>query len=150
MTVDRESELSLAADAVQAAAFVQERGGHLQEPVNGDPGIWWAQLRPASDPKETYCARIGWNIYPGAPPSIKFAACLGGAITDPTAWPIAAGYRPTCLDVCKPISAEGFALHPDWARTSQAWRGEGNPFLAVVREIQRDLNSPSYQGRFRA
>lgn len=150
MTLDRESELSLAADAAAAAAFLGERGGHLHDPVNGDAGIWWAQLRPAIDRHETYYARIGWSVYPGAPPSIKFANSLGGAITDPTAWPMAPGYRPTCLDVCKPISAEGFALHPDWARTTQAWRGDGNPFLATVREIQRDLNSPAYQGRFRA
>lgn len=150
MTLDRESELSLVADAGAAAAFLRERGGHLHEPVDGGPGVWWAQVRPASDPHETYYARIGWSVYPGAPPSIKFATSLDGAITDPMAWPVAPGYRPTCLDVCKPISAEGFALHPDWARTTQSWRGQGNPFLAVVREIQRDLNGPAYQGRFRA
>ena len=150
MSLDRESELSLAADAVAAAAFLSERGGTLHEPHDAEPGSWWAQLRPASTPGETYYVRLVWTVYPGGPPSIKFALSRGGPITDPTAWPVAPGYRPTCLDVCKPISAEGFALHPDWARTTQAWRGEGNPVLAVVREIQRDLNSAGYQGRFRA
>jgi hypothetical protein len=150
MTLDRESELSLAADAPAAVAFLRERDGSLHESLDVGPGVWWAQLRPARDPEETYYARLGWTFYPGAPPSIKFAASLGGAITDSTAWPVAPGYRPTCFDVCKPISAEGFALHPDWASTTHAWKGEGNPFLAVVRELQRDLNSPGYHGRFRA
>lgn len=150
MSPDRESELSLAADAPAAAAFLTERGGSLRGPAAADAGAWWAQLRPASSPDEVYFVSLGWRVYPGAPPSIKFAKTLDGPLNDPTAWPIALGYRPTSLDICKPISAEGFALHPDWVRTTQAWRGEGNPFLAVVREIQRDLNSPHYGGRFRA
>jgi hypothetical protein len=149
MKIDRESELSLAADAPAAAAFLSERGGRLYEPLNGDSGVWWADVRPASDPAETYHVRIGWSVYPGAPPSIKFATDIGGETTDPRAWPVALGYRPTSLDVCKSFTAEGFALHPDWSGTNLAWRGEGNPFLAVLREIQRDLNSPNYQGRFR-
>jgi hypothetical protein len=150
MTLDRESELSLFSDAAAAAAFLAERGGQLHAPADGETAIWWAELHPATDPGETYYARFGWSVYPGAPPSIKFATSVGGAITDPTAWPLTPGYRPTALDMCKPISAEGFAIHPDWPRTSHAWRGEGNPFLAVVREIQRDLNSLQYQGRFQA
>lgn len=148
MSLDRESELSLAADAPAAAAFLAERGGSLSEPFDGEPGIWWAQLRPGGQPEEIYCVRLGWTVYPGTAPSIKFATSLGGALTDPSAWPVAPGYRATCLDVCKPISAEGFALHPDWASTTHAWRGDGNPFLAVVRELQRDLNSSAYRGRF--
>jgi hypothetical protein len=148
MTLDRESELTLASDAAAAAAFLSERGGELHAPADGEIATWWARLHPASEPEENYYVRLGWSVYPGAPPSIKFATALGAAITDATAWPLTPGYRPTCLDVCKPISAEGFALHPDWARTTHAWRGEGNPFLTVVREIQRDLNSPAYQGRF--
>jgi hypothetical protein len=148
MTIDRESELNLVADAPAAAAFLAERGGILHEPLDAEPGVWWAQLRPAREPEVIYHIRLGWTVYPGAPPSIKFAASLGGVITQPGAWPTAPGYRPTCLDVCKPISAEGFALHPDWVRTTHAWRDEGNPLLAVLREIQRDLNSPAYQGRF--
>jgi hypothetical protein len=150
MNLDRESELTLVSDAAAAAAFLAERGGQLHAPDRSDTGIWWAELHPASEPAETYYARFRWSVYPDAPPSIKFATSLGGATTDPAAWPVTPGYRPTVLDMCKPISAEGFAVHPDWARTSHAWRTEGNPFLAVVREIQRDLNSPHYQGRFRS
>jgi hypothetical protein len=58
------------------------------------------------------------------------------------------GFRPTSLDICMPFTAEGFAIHPDWSTSSQAWIAQGNPFLAVVRELQRQLNSPSYRGRF--
>ena len=149
MTIDRESELNLAADVPAAGQFLLARGGRLHEPLNGDRGTWWAQLHPARDLTETYFVRIAWTIYPDAPPSIKFAPSLGGPLTEPSAWPVAPGYRATCLDVCKPFTAEGFALHPDWCRTNQAWRGEGNPFVAVVRELQRDLNGPGYSGRFK-
>jgi hypothetical protein len=150
MSLDRESELSLAADAPAAAAFLSERGGRLHEPVAGEAGVCWAEMRPGSERGETYIARIAWTVYPGSPPSLKFATAVGGPITDRAAWPVAPGYRATELDVCKPFTAEGFAIHPDWASTSQAWRAEGNPLLAVVRELQRDLNGPGYQGRFRS
>ncbi len=50
MTLDRESELALDADAAAAAALLTERGGHLHAPSNGDAGTWWAELHPASDP----------------------------------------------------------------------------------------------------
>lgn len=148
MTLDRESELNLVADAEAAGQFLLARGGVLHPPAIGDAEVWWVQLHPAGDPIEEFFARLGWTVYPGAAPSIKFARTLGGELTDPSAWPVAPGYRPTCLDVCKPISAEGFALHPDWTQTNQAWTGRGNPFLAIVQELQRDLNGPGYSGRF--
>jgi hypothetical protein len=147
MSIDRESELSLTADAPAASEFLQSRGGRLLR-ADDDPATWWAELRPANDRSETYFARIAWTVYPGAAPSVRFATTLGGAQTDPAAWPVAPGYRPTSLDICKPFTAEGFALHPDWAATNQAWTGQGNPFLTVVRELQRDLNSPGYTGRY--
>jgi hypothetical protein len=150
MSLDRESELALAADAPAAQAFLDARGGRLHSPVENDPAAWWAQIHPAAEPGETYYARIGWTAYPGAAPSVKFAQSLGAALNDPTAWPQAPGYRPTQLDICKPFTAEGFALHPDWITTSQTWSADGNPFLAVVRELQRNLNSPGYDGRYRA
>jgi hypothetical protein len=148
MTLDRESELGLVADAPAAAAFLTGRGGVLHNPTDSDPGTWWAELYPGSDPQETSYARIAWRVYPSAAPSVKFAKEMGESLTDPTAWPVIPGYRPGALDICKPFTAEGFALHPDWAASSQAWSTEGNPFLAVVRELQRNLNSAGYQGRF--
>lgn len=147
--MDRESELHLTGDAPAAADFVASRGGRLHPPLEGGSAAWWVEIHPAGEPQETYTARIGWSSYPGAPPSIRFAPSIGGTLSDPRAWPLTPGYRPTQLDVCKPFTAEGFALHPDWASSSAAWTGTGNPFLAVVRELQRDLNSPSYNGRFR-
>jgi hypothetical protein len=147
--MDRESELNLAQDAPAAAGFLAGRGGCLHLPLPGEDGVWWAELHPAAEQQETYTVRIGWRSYPSAPPSIKFVHKIGGPLGDPHAWPVTAGYRPTQLDVCKPFTAEGFALHPDWEASTSAWAVTGNPFLGVVRELQRDLNSPSYNGRFR-
>ena len=147
MSLDRETELNLASDAPAAADFLAGRGGRLHTPADGEPGIWWAEMHPAVDAEETYVARIGWSVYPSAPPSIKFATAVGGSIEHPSAWPMISGYRPSSLDICKPFTSEGYALHPDWSGTNQAWTGEGNPFVAVVQELQRDLNSPSYSGR---
>jgi hypothetical protein len=149
MSLDRESELCLAADAPAAASFLAGRGGTLHDPLEADPCAWWAELHPSSEPQETFYARIGWRTYPGAAPSVKFSQEIGGSLSDPRAWPQAPGYRPTELDICKPFTAEGFALHPDWATSSQAWLPDGNPFLAVVRELQRNLNSNAYAGRWR-
>ena len=149
MTLDRESELNLARDAPAATVFLTGRGGCLHEPKQSDPDAWWAQMHPAAEPSETYFVRISWREYPAAPPSVKFATTLGGPLTEPPAWPVIAGYRPTQLDICMPFTAEGFALHGDWASTNQAWSPDGNPFLAVVQELQRGLNSTSYEGRYR-
>jgi hypothetical protein len=46
-----------------------------------------------------------------------------------------------------PFTAEGFALHPDWTSTNEAWRETGNPFLYVSETLQRSLDT-SYGGRF--
>lgn len=148
MSLDRESELNLTADASVVDQFLLARGGQLHAPSNGDTGVWWALLRPAVDGAEEFFVRMAWSAYPGAAPSIKFARTLFGDLGDPSAWPVAPGYRPTNLDLCKPISAEGFALHADWSQTNQAWTGAGNPFLAVTQELQRDLNGSGYRGRF--
>jgi hypothetical protein len=148
MSLDRESEINLARDAPAAADFLASRGGQLHSPCAEEPGVWWGEFHPASDEPQTYFARLAWRVYPGAPPSVKFAVSVGGSLDDPTAWPIAAGFRPTSLDICMPFTAEGFALHPNWCQSSHAWSPAGNPFLAVVRELQRRLNGPSYRGRF--
>jgi hypothetical protein len=150
MTLDSESELNLASDAPAVADFLAGRCGRLIEPLEGQPGVWWAELHPAGDPLQSYFARLAWSVYPGAPPSVKFATAVAGNIDDAAAWPIVTGFRPGSRDICMPFTAEGFALHPDWSNSSQAWVSHGNPFLAVVRELQRHLNSPSYQGRFTA
>jgi hypothetical protein len=54
MSRDRESEVRLPADAPAAAAFLLERRGRLAEPVAGEAGVWWAEVRPASEGGETY------------------------------------------------------------------------------------------------
>lgn len=145
MSVNLESTLNLKADAEAVAAFLLEHGGRLEADAEG--GIYWLTLIPASDPKESYITRLAWSEYPGAPPSVKFATSVGGRLDDPKAWPVAPGFRAQSLDICMPFTAEGFALHPEWTSTSEAWRGTGNPFLFVTETLQRFLDT-NYSGRF--
>lgn len=64
-------------------------------------------------PTELYKARIRWGDYFG-PFSLKFLNLQTGSETDPTAWPVCPGFRPTSLDACLPITLEGHKLHPEW------------------------------------
>lgn len=147
MSVNRESELALEADAEAVAAFLREHGGRLHG-GEGSSGVCWLALVPTSDPDETYFARLAWSEYPGAPPSVKFARSIGVAVDDdPRAWPVVPGFRAQSFDICMPFTAEGFALHPEWAGTSEAWRSAGNPFLYVAATLQRLLDT-QYSGRF--
>jgi hypothetical protein len=146
VTINRESELALEADAEAVATFLREHGGRLDGGEDSS-GIYWLTLVPASDPDETYFARLAWSEYPSAPPSVKFAKSIGGALDDPRAWPVVPGFRAQSFDICMPFTAEGFALHPEWAGTSEAWRSTGNPFLYVTSTLQRFLDI-QYSGRF--
>jgi hypothetical protein len=91
-------------------------------------------------------ARIAWTRYPQNAPSVKFADGVGGTLTVTKAWPVIAGYRPGNFDICKPLTAEGFALHAEWRTGPHAWSATGNPFLWVVSQLQDDMNH-RYQGR---
>lgn len=146
MSLDLESKLSLEADEGAVAAFLDEHGGRLERDKE-EPAIYWLTMVPASDPEESYVARFLWSIYPGAAPSVKFASSIDGSLEDSTAWPVVAGFRPESRDICMPITAEGFALHPDWTQTAEAWRSSGNPFLYVVSALQQRMNN-QYSGRF--
>lgn len=146
MSLDLESKLSLEADEGAVAAFLREHGGRLRRDES-EAAIYWATMVPASDPTESYLARLLWSSYPGAAPSVKFATSIGGSLEDSTAWPVVAGFRPQSRDICMPITAEGFALHPDWTQTAEAWRSSGNPFLYVVSALQQRMNN-QYGGRF--
>jgi hypothetical protein len=145
VTLDLESALSLKADAEAVAEFVSEHGGRLE--LDEDESIYWLVLVPACDRNESYVARLVWSVYAGAPPSIKFASAVGGSIEDPRSWPRVQGFRPESRDICMPISAEGFALHPEWAKSAEAWKADGNPFLYVVATLQHLMNT-RYSGRF--
>ncbi|MEA2236117.1 MAG: hypothetical protein QOC81_841 [Thermoanaerobaculia bacterium] len=145
--IDEESRLNLEADRVAVYEFLAQLGGELVHRADVDDGsLYWVRLRPRSAPEETYVARIGWSRYPQAAPSVKFADGVGGSLTVTRAWPVIAAYRAASFDICKPFTAEGFALHAEWRTGPQAWSMSGNPFLWVVSQLQDDLNH-RYQGR---
>lgn len=137
---DTETELNLNADEEGVVKFLAENDGLLaRDPA--DAAIYWLTLRPRSEPNECYIARVAWQSYPHRPPSVKFADAIGGDLSTTRAWPIIAGYRPASYDICKPFTAEGFGLHPDWESGPQAWPTKGNVFLWVVQTLQSDLDN---------
>ncbi len=70
-----------------------------------------------------------------------------GSLAVTRAWPLIPGYRAASFDICKPMTAEGFAPAPRNGRTGlESWPTTGNPFLWVVETIQFDLDN-SYGGR---
>lgn len=157
--MDLETIGALKDDEAEVHAFLAENGGVLQgdaevavasedtaEHRPGVPGRYWLSMRPLSNPTERYYPCVTWTVYPHHPPSVKFAQGIGGSLTVTSAWPVIPGYRPTSFDICMPFTAEGSALHSEWARGPHAWRPTGNPFLSVVQQLQSDLND-RYGGR---
>lgn len=98
--------------------------------------------------KETYRLRFVCTGYPGIAPSIKPVDPESLRSDVVSAWPACDGFRPVS-DLCMPLSAEGYALHPEWGRDpSFAWISSGNPALRVLEELQALLNNSSkYRGR---
>jgi hypothetical protein len=150
VTLDGESALNLAADEVAVAEFLDANGGHLErddrldEP--GDPAVYWLAMRPRTAADEEYVARVEWFVYPYNEPSIRFADGVRGALSNVRAWPLITGYRAASFDICRPMTREGYAVHPEWRTGSTAWPTEGNPFLWVVQTMQFHLDN-EYQGR---
>ena len=151
--MDRMSELRLAADAKEVAAFLRGNGGSLisgwtvrTEPGPDDePGVYWLKMRPKSVPQDQYVARVAWTRYPGAPPSVTFATKVRGRTDVTNAWPSVAGARPGNFDFCAAFTAEGYKTHPEWA-SQHPWPTTGNPFLWVVQVVQGLLDR-HYSGR---
>jgi hypothetical protein len=141
-----DTELALQADEEAVLDYLNEGDGLLFREVSS-PGVYWLILRPASTPDEKYYVRLVWTVYPDEPPSVKFYDQIDGRNDVPHAWPNAPGYRINSWDICKPFTAEGFGIHPDWRNGPTAWRSTGNPFLYVVETLQNDLNNDKYQGR---
>jgi hypothetical protein len=142
---DQESLLNLAADEVAVAAFLAGNGGHLTRDGK-DAAVYWLRMRPAGAPSEVYHVRVAWSAYPHEAPSVKFADSIGGSLTVTSAWPVIPGHRPTSFDICKPMTAEGYALHAEWRTGPDAWPTTGNPFLWVAEMLQYDLDN-QYGGR---
>jgi hypothetical protein len=137
--MDLESQLRLDRDQVAVQAFLESARGSLVRRSDDEPGLYWVVLRPAGPPSSMFIVKVRWSVYPDRPPSVLFATEIGGPTGDARGWPAAPGYRPP-VDICKPFTAEGQTVHPDWASGPHAWRAEGNPFLYVIETIQADLD----------
>lgn len=151
MSIDSESRFNLEHDEPAVAAFLAENGGRLDrddrlEGAGGDAAVYWLTMRPRLHPAELFYAKVGWEAYPYKPASIKFATGPRGSLTMTSAWPVMTGYRAGSFDICRPMSKEGYTIHPEWAQGSTAWPTEGNPFLWVVQTIQFHMDN-DYQGR---
>jgi hypothetical protein len=142
--LDLETRLNLESDVTEVHRLLKEHGGDLAS--DEQPGLYWLTVRPARSPADEYYVRVLWTAYPHEPPSIKFADAVGGSLAATNAWPVIPGYRPSSADICKPFTAEGFALHPEWMQGPEAWTITGNRFLWVVCVLQDDLDN-SYSGR---
>lgn len=107
----------------------------------------WATMASTRAPEEAFQARLLWSAYPTAPPSLKFRDPATGRLDLSRAWPLVRGFRPSSLDACVNWCAEGFALHPEWAKDARyAWSAGGNPLLRVLRILQEELDE-HFRGR---
>ncbi len=145
MSLDAESRINLEMDEVAVRAFLTERGGRLDRDPT-EAGTYWLTITPRSEQHERYVVRVAWTTYPHDPPSVRFATEAGGSLTTTSAWPTIPGYRPGSFDICKPFTAEGFNIHPEWRAGPEAWRTSGNPFVHVATTIQYDVDN-NYTGR---
>lgn len=106
----------------------------------------FAVMHPLSKPEELFKARLRWSDLMKAP-SLKFIDMASGADSNPRAWPRCFGFRPGSLDACLPWTAEGQALHREWARSAaNAFPTVGAPVQFALLHIQSSLDN-SYQGR---
>lgn len=135
---DAETLINLDEHEAAVVAFLAEHDGRLFRDED-DPATYWLDMRPRSAPYERYYPKLVWRSYPHAAPSVTFADGIGGATGNTKSWPQITGYRPP-VDICKPFTAEGFALHAEWNTGPDAWPTDGNPFLWVVETLQYDLD----------
>lgn len=139
-----DSLLTLEMDQDAVVAYLDDFDGVLI--LDAEPGTYWLVLHPKSAPAETYYARVAWRQYPDGPPSVRFHDQIHGRFDVPSAWPIVPGYRLGAWDICKPITAEAYVVHPEWCAGPHQWSSTGNPFLWIAQTLQDDLNH-NYQGR---
>jgi hypothetical protein len=137
--MDIESEIALGRDVPAVEEFLSSTAGRLVRRDEDAAGLYWAVIQPTDRTRAPFVARIAWTVYPHRQPSVLFAPQIGAATGDPRGWPAAAGYRAP-NDICKPFTAEGRALHAEWATGPHAWRVTGNPFLFVAENLVDDIN----------
>lgn len=142
------------------ALDVQCFAADLEEVKNTDEATRWeikhlgrlevqVAVRPQSDAKEQYLARLLWDRYPKHPPSLKFLEPATGSATNPRAWPKCLGFRPGSLDACVSWTREGHALHPDWCNApTTRWDSGGNALFRALNCLQDTLDYGQYEGRF--
>jgi hypothetical protein len=139
-----QAELNLAEDVRALRLQAEERGWGVEGPNDLEVFV----TIPSLIDRESYCIRFRCPGYPEEPFSVK---PVDPETKDPSivrAWPSCDGFRPPS-DLCMPLSAEGYALHPEW-RNDPRWRWDprGNPLLRVVEELETRVNDPSkYRGR---
>lgn len=100
-------------------------------------------VAPLAHDEELFNARFRWSNY-FEPPSLKFLDVKTGHEM-PSAWPKCPGFRAASLDACLPWTAEGQALHPEWAR-SHAYPKCDAPLQFALLTLQATLDN-DYQGR---
>ncbi|GAA2103632.1 hypothetical protein GCM10009759_39240 [Kitasatospora saccharophila] len=139
--MDLESNLRLADDVPAVEAFLASTAGRLHHREQDPDGLFWAEIQPSNSERAALVARIEWTVYPHRAPSLIFVESVGALTAGtPNALPGADGYRCGPNDVCKPFTAEGQQLHPEWGTGPHAWRSTGNPFLYVVENVQGDID----------
>jgi len=142
----RQAELALAADLSEIRKVSAER--HWT--VGRRNGLEVAIAMTSKIDAESYTIRFVAVDYPDSAPSIKPIDPATESSDVRTAWPDCDGFRPT-TDLCMPLSAEGYEVHPEW-RTDPAlkWISAGNPLLRVLEELQIHIDNPArYRGRAR-
>lgn len=103
-------------------------------------------MHPRSHPEELFKARLRWTDLL-KPPSLKFIDMAMGVETSSAAWPRCFGFRPSSLDACLPWTAEGHALHPEWAGSAaNAYPRVGAPVQFALLNVQASLDN-TYAGR---
>lgn len=134
-----EQELVEVRELPEASRWLLERDG------SASLGLL-VTMHPSGNPAELYLARIRWRSL-FEPASLKFLKRDTGADNDPTAWPQCRGFRPAQLDACVSWTAEGHALHPEWASSPKAaFKAPERPVQCVLLLLQSELDA-SYAGR---
>jgi len=103
------------------------------------------EMHPRSKPDELYLARVRWSEY-FKPASLKFLNRDTHTDGDQTAWPRCLGFRPAGLDACVSWTAEGHALHPEWANSPRTVFKVEAPLQFMLLQLQHELDF-TYQGR---
>lgn len=99
-----------------------------------------ALIYSIKDPAELYLARLRWPNY-FKPASLKFLSRKTGSDTDPTAWPIVRGFRPTSFDACVSYTLEGHGLHPEWSNSpSTAYPKVDRPMQYTLLRLQSEID----------